>query len=71
MRLRLILLLLVGILAAGCAGTRSASHTDPQAYRCSPKGRYGVPEAIMSCFAASSKPGEVLDMDLSPWEYIF
>ncbi len=72
MRLSLILLLLAGVLSAGCAGTTlSASRADHPAYRCSPKGRYGMPDAIMSCFTGNPEPGEVLEMDLTPWEYLF
>ncbi len=72
MRLSLVLLLLAGALSAGCNGTPlSASRGHAAAYRCSPKGRYGMPDAIMNCFAGNPKPGEVLEMDLTPWEYFF
>jgi hypothetical protein len=71
-RRSLVLLIVASAVSAGCAGASlTASRADAPAYRCSPKGRYGVPEAMMSCFASSPKPGEVLEMDLTPWEYLF
>jgi hypothetical protein len=68
---------LVGLLAAcatfaGCAGAvPSNRETGLPSYRCAPGGRYQQPEAITACLTGEPKPGQLFELDLTRWEYLF
>ncbi|MFB3818841.1 MAG: hypothetical protein ACE147_14350 [Candidatus Methylomirabilales bacterium] len=67
-----VLLLLSCIGLAGCLKTyASAPGGGLPVYRCSPKGRHQMADALMQCIAANPKPGQVFELDLRSWEYRF
>jgi hypothetical protein len=61
--------LLLSVASAGCSP--AALHEAASSYRCFPTGRYPAPGTIMDCVGSTPQPGDVLELDLTPWEYSF
>lgn len=56
--------LVLALALAGCAPTPTARLP---VYRCWPKGRVQVADAVMQCLAADPARGRVMEFDLAPW----